>query len=102
MVHFTCDLCGRDLPSKGGPRYVIKIEIAPARDNDLICEDDLADDNMEAISQILQEIEQNGGDGGHVLQPKNLRYDLCPDCLRRYEKAPLNCGMSLAPIFSKN
>lgn len=102
MVHFTCDLCGKDLPSKGGPRYVIKIDISPARDNDLICDEDLADDNMEAISQLLQQIEETGGDECHVAQRKSLRYDLCPECLRRYEKDPLNCGVVLSLAFSKN
>ena len=54
MVHFTCDLCGKDLTSCGDPRYVVKIEAFPGFDPTEITEDDLDEDPMEAVSQILQ------------------------------------------------
>src|SRR5947209_13958237 len=54
MVHFTCDLCGKDLTSCGDPRYVVKIEAYPGFDPTEITEDDLDDDHMEEVSQLLQ------------------------------------------------
>ena len=54
MVHFTCDLCGKDLTASGDPRYVVKIEAYPGFDPTEITEDDLDDDHMEAVSQLLQ------------------------------------------------
>ncbi len=56
MVHFTCDLCGVDLPATGSPRFVVRIGIYAAPDQDRIRDEDLADDHMEAISQLLQRI----------------------------------------------
>ncbi len=58
MVHFTCDLCGKDLTACGDPRYVVKIEAFPGFDPTEITEDDLDEDPMEAVSQILQRDEQ--------------------------------------------
>jgi hypothetical protein len=101
MVHFTCDLCGKDLPATGSPRYVVKVVISPGRDNDWICDDDLADDNMEAISQVLRQIEDLGDD--EVAEAsRGYRFDLCPECQRRYRKDPLNRDMLRALEFSKN
>ena len=54
MVHFTCDLCGKDLTTSGDGRYVVKIEAYPGFDPTEIKEDDLDDDPMEAVAQILQ------------------------------------------------
>ncbi len=54
MVHFTCDLCGKDLTASGDPRYVVKIVAYAGFDPTEITEDDLDDDHMEAVSQLLQ------------------------------------------------
>ena len=54
MVHFTCDLCGKELTGSGDGRYVVKIEAYPGFDPTEIKEDDLDDDPMEAVAQILQ------------------------------------------------
>ena len=53
MVHFTCDLCGKDLTASGDPRYVVKIEAYAGFDPTEITGADLDDDHMEAISEIL-------------------------------------------------
>ncbi|HZW33239.1 MAG TPA: hypothetical protein VFF52_21155, partial [Isosphaeraceae bacterium] len=54
MVHFTCDLCGKDLSASGDGRYVVKMEAYPGFDPTEIKEEDLDDDPMEAVAQILQ------------------------------------------------
>ncbi len=50
MVHFTCDLCGVDLPATGSPRFVVRIGIYAAPDQDRIRDEclvvDEADDEM--------------------------------------------------------
>ena len=65
MVHFTCDLCGKDLTASGDPRYVVKIEAYAGFDPTEITEDDLDEDPMEAVSQLLQRDEG--------LTPRNSR-----------------------------
>ncbi len=42
MVHFTCDLCGKDLTTSTDGRFVVKIEAYPGFDPTEIREDDLA------------------------------------------------------------
>jgi hypothetical protein len=101
MVHFTCDLCGKDLPSSA-PRFVIRIAAYAGHDPDRIRDDDLDDDHMEAISKLLQRNEETRGDDEEVPLSKGFRFDLCPDCHRRFIKDPLNRDMLRALEFSKN
>jgi hypothetical protein len=86
----------------GSPRFVLKITISPGRDNDVLCDDDLADDNMEAIAQLLRRNEEEGIEHEDVPQSRAFRFDLCPDCNRRYQKDPLNRDVLRALEFSKN
>ena len=46
MVHFTCDLCGKDLTATGEHRFVVKIEAYAGFDPNEITEDDLEQDHM--------------------------------------------------------
>ena len=62
MVHFTCDLCGKDLTTCTDGRFVVKIEAYPGFDPTEIKEDDLEDDPMEAVSQLLQRDESLSSD----------------------------------------
>ena len=50
MVHFTCDLCGKDMTASGDPRYVVKIEAYAGFDPTEITEEDLDEDHMEEVS----------------------------------------------------
>jgi hypothetical protein len=102
MVHFTCDLCGKDLTACGDPRYVVKIEAYPGFDPTEISEDDLDDDHMEAVSQILQRDE--GGSPEDLAAPlrKGFRFDLCPACHVKFLKDPLGKESLRLFDFSKN
>jgi len=103
MVHFTCDLCGKDLTDAGEPRYVVKIAAYAGFDPNEITEDDLDDDHMEVISQILQREEADDSPSGlDAPSYKGFRFDLCPDCHRRFLKDPLSRGMQKALNFSEN
>ena len=78
MVHFTCDLCGKDLSATGDGRYVVKIEAYPGFDPTEIKEDDLDDDPMEAVAQILQRDEALVSEDLATPLHKGFRFDLCP------------------------
>ena len=99
MLHFTCDQCGKEL-RKGEDRYVVKIEVFAAHDPAEITEDDLEDDHMEAVSQILQDLEENETD----VEPaaKHFRYDLCDNCRNKYSRDPLNKEAAQKFHFSEN
>jgi hypothetical protein len=102
MLHFTCDLCGKELRPGDDYRYVVKIEAFAAHDPAEITEADLEDDHMEAVSQLLQDTEENGMDAEVDSPSKNFRYDLCPECHKRFVRDPLGKDSVQKFDFSKN
>ena len=102
MVHFTCDLCGKDLTASGDSRYVVKIEAFAGFDPNEITEEDLDEDHMEAVSQLLQSDETPSAD--ELAQPvhKGFRFDLCPSCHERYLRDPLGKEFNRSFDFSNN
>ncbi len=101
MVHFTCDLCGKDLTASGDPRYVVKIAAYAGFDPTQISDEDLDDDHMESISEVLQREECAHGDLD-APEFKGFRYDLCPACHSRFIKDPLNRALLRSLNFSEN
>ena len=99
MLHFSCDLCGQRL---GDERYVVKLEVYPAFDPEEFDEEDLDADHLAELAESLQEIEATGqgdvDDGG----AKAFRFDLCPECRRRYVKDPLGRDALRRLNYSKN
>src|SRR5579885_2331403 len=83
MLHISCDLCGKELRG-GEDHFVVRIEVFANHDPAQLTEADLEEDHMEAVSELLQEIEEGTADGDS-LEPasRRLRYDLCPDCRQR-------------------
>lgn len=102
MVHFTCDLCGKDLTACGEHRYVVKIEAFPGFDPNEITEDDLDEDPMEAVSQLLQRDEGLGAEDLTGSLRKGFRYDLCSACHEKFLKDPLGKESLRSFDFSKN
>ena len=89
MLHITCDLCGKELRA-GQDHFVVKIEVFAKHDPSQLTEEDLDEDHMEAVSQLLREMDDE--ETADAIEPArhNLRYDLCPDCRQRYLHDPLN------------
>jgi hypothetical protein len=102
MVHFTCDLCGKDLTATGDHRFVVKIEAYPGFDPTEITEADLEDDPMEAVSQLLQRDESLSAEEYAATLHKGFRFDLCPACHEKFLKDPLGKESSRSFDFSKN
>jgi hypothetical protein len=89
MLHITCDLCGKELRT-GQDYYVVKIEVFAKHDPAQLTEADLEEDHMEAVSQLLREMDDE--EVADAIEPArhNLRYELCPECRQRYLRDPLN------------
>jgi hypothetical protein len=102
MVHFTCDLCGKDMTTSGEGRYVVKMEAYPGFDPNEIKEDDLDDDPMEAVSQLLQHDEDLGSEAVAKAQAMGFRFDLCPSCHHKFVRDPLGKETMHQFDFSKN
>ncbi len=101
MVHFTCDLCGKDLSVSGDPRFVVKIAAYAGFDPTQITEADLDEDHMEAVSELLNR-EDVSCDGGENELFRGFRFDLCPTCHSRFIKDPLNRDLLRSLNFSEN
>ncbi|HJZ92989.1 MAG TPA: hypothetical protein VKE40_19090 [Gemmataceae bacterium] len=88
MLHFSCDLCGKDLTDNTDGRYVVQMEVFPAHDPAELTDEDLGDDHLEEVGQLLREAEEDD------LEPApaytKLRYDLCPACHKKFLADPLN------------
>jgi hypothetical protein len=102
MLHVTCDHCGKQLRT-GDEHYVVKIEVFAAHNPAEITEEDLEEDHMEAVSQLLREMEESDDDGDAV-EPtlRHFRYDLCPACRLKYLRDPLSKESTQKFDFSEN
>lgn len=102
MLHVTCDLCGKELRPGDDHRYVVKIEVFAAHDPAELTEADLDEDHMEAVSQLLREMEE--GLEGPDVEPahQNYRYDLCPRCRAKFLRDPLGKEAAQKFDFSEN
>jgi hypothetical protein len=103
MLHFSCDICGKDLTPDGAARYVVKMEAFAATDPAQLTDDDLDADHVEEMAQLLNEIE-DGDEATPELLPacQKLRFDLCPACYRKFVKDPLGRDAASRFDFSEN
>lgn len=103
MLHVTCDQCGKLMRPGDDDRYVVRIEVFTPHDPAELTEDDLEADHMEAISELLRDIEDN------LVDPQDLeparhqfRFDLCPGCRNKFLRDPLGKEAAQKFHFSKN
>jgi hypothetical protein len=99
MLHFTCDLCSRELSDE---RYVVRIEVYPGFDPEEVDEEQLDADHLQAISEALQEVEENGKLELEDCSTKAFRFDLCPRCHKKFLKDPLGRDALRRLNFSEN
>ncbi len=99
MLHFTCDLCGCKL---GEQRYVVKAECYPAFDPEVLDETDLDADHLQEVAEMIAEVEITGEYDLEDCGTKQFRFDLCPNCQRRFVKDPLNRDARRRVNFSEN
>jgi hypothetical protein len=102
MLHVTCDLCGKKLQAGEDHRFVVKIEAFAAHDPAEITEADLEEDHMQAVSQLLRDMEDNPGEVEVPPANKSFRYDLCSDCHQKFVRDPLGKEIGQKFDFSKN
>jgi hypothetical protein len=101
MLHFSCDRCKRELDGDD-LRYVVKIEIHAAMDP--VADEDLEDDrdHLMEIEDILENSldEASEAIGEDIYQRR--RFDLCPQCYRKFVQNPLGRELKVSLGFSKN
>jgi len=102
MLHISCDLCGKELYPGDDHRYVVKIEVFAAHDPTEITEADLDDDHMEAVSDLIRDMEDNLAEPELTPAYQKFRYDLCPTCQKKYARDPLAKETAQKFDFSEN
>jgi hypothetical protein len=103
MLHVSCDLCGKELRPGDDQHYVVKVEVFAAQDPAEITEADLDEDHMEAVSELLREMEDQLEGADELEQARQyFRYDLCPQCRKRFARDPLGKEVAQKFDFSEN
>ena len=87
MMHFSCDHCGKLIQPGDDQRYIVKIETYAAQEPAQITDADLAEDHMEEISQALRDMEENLDQDEASDAARAFRFDLCPDCHKRFARS---------------
>ena len=102
MIHFTCDRCRRVIDAEQELRYVVRMEIEAVMDP--IHENEPQDDrdHLLEIDEILDRVDASESDaiGDDIYQKR--RYDLCPQCYRKFTANPLARERKAALGFSHN
>ena len=102
MLHITCDLCGKEVETSED-HYIVKIEVFAAHDPAGLTEADLDEDHVEAVSELLRDLEEVNDPEEMGPTSRQFRYDLCPACRTKYLQAPLAKEASASKLhFSEN
>jgi hypothetical protein len=102
MMHFTCDRCRRVIDSEQELRYVVRMEIEAAMDP--IHEGDPQDDrdHLLEIDEILERVDALQSEALDDDLYQKRRYDLCPQCFRKFSANPLGREKKVTLGFSHN
>ena len=102
MIHYSCDLCKRPLDPEDDLRYVVKMEVSVAFDSLVLNEPEADCDHLQDLDDIIEHMDDLSSDliGEDVTQ--QLRFDLCPECRKKFLANPLGRKMTEKFNFSKN
>ena len=102
MIRYSCDLCKRDLDSEEDLRYIVKIEVYAAFNQTAADEDENDRDHLQEIQDILERLDdaEDNQIGEDIYQ--QLRFDLCPECRKKFLQNPLGREVAKAFGFSSN
>ena len=107
MIRYSCDICKKELGRDSDLRYVAKIEVYAAFDPTSADEDSDDREHLQEIQDILERLdsdeqaELDGDQLGDELY-QELRFDLCPECRKRFLKNPLGRETARTFDFSNN
>jgi hypothetical protein len=102
MMHFTCDRCQRVIDPQRELRYVVRMEVEAVMDP--IHENEPQDDrdHLLEIDEILERADAAECDAVSDEVYQRRRYDLCPQCYRKFVANPLGRDRKTSLGFSHN
>jgi hypothetical protein len=102
MLHITCDYCHREILPGVHDRYIVKMEVYAADDANEITEADIDEDHLESVSELLSEANELSDPELAPPAYKRIRFDLCPDCHKKFLTNPLGREAAQKFDFSEN
>lgn len=102
MIHYTCDCCKRIIDPNDDVRYTVKMEVYASAEGlaDAPLDDDR--DHLEELTDILDQLVDLGDDEDAEETCTTMRFDLCPECQKRFMKNPIGRETSKQLNFSQN
>jgi hypothetical protein len=100
MMHFSCDICGKDLAVDSANRFVVKMKAYAAKDPAELTDEDLDADQVEEMARMLTERDDNTPEP--LPTCRKLRFDLCAFCFRKFLGDPLGRDSVAKFDFSPN
>lgn len=98
MIHFTCDACHRPIEPSDEPRFVVRVEVYAALDEERPLDQDA--DPLQDIDELLASSAESSEQEDDLYQ--QARYDLCAACRERFLDNPLGRASALKLGFSNN
>ena len=102
VIHYTCDRCKRVIDPQDELRYVIRMEVRAAMDLAETGDDHDDRDHLLEVHEILESVDDLADDEIADDIYQQLRFDLCPECYRRFIKSPVGKERSVEFNFSQN
>lgn len=102
MIRYSCDRCKRAINPDDELRYVVRVEVEAVMDP--IHEGEPADDrdHLMEIDEILESADAVECDSISEEVYQKKRYDLCPQCYRKFSQNPLGREKRATLGFSQN
>jgi hypothetical protein len=97
MIRYSCDMCKRDLDAETDLRYVVKMEVFAALCPAASEEEDDDRDHLEQIQNMLERLDSGENDQLNEEVYQQMRFDLCPECRKKFIQDPL--GREIAKVF---
>jgi hypothetical protein len=101
MIHYSCDCCKRSL-SDEDLRYVVRMEVYAAFEQNPFQEIDNDRDHLHEIQDILERADDLNDDAVAPEVYDQMRFDLCSECRKKFVKHPLGRELTELVAFSKN
>ena len=104
MIRCYCDLCKREINQREQPYYIVKMEVYAAFDpaEDIDCDSPDDRNYLEEIQEMLDGIDDEDLEEASREVYHRMRFDLCPECRRKFMRNPLGRNLLDRSRFSEN
>ena len=83
-------------------RYVVRIEVQAAAEDDEPSNVDDDQDYLNTINQIIEQMDDDQCDSVVEQIHQEKTFDLCPECFQQYVRNPLAAEPQVSVAFSEN